>query len=116
MDASDAKGAVDNILDKLPNQFPGRSEKVNQGPQVWLAQLHVNIATVLDAFPCSGSKECLHAQEKSSAVAESIKISSSDKTNEADSAFNALTNQKPTSGAPDTSGVGKSLGTTDGNL
>jgi len=87
VDAPDAKGALESIKDALPNPFFGRSDKVNQGPT-----------------------------DASSKVQESIKISQSGKANEADSLADKLNKGAPSTGVPDMSGVGKSLGTTDGGL
>ena len=58
----------------------------------------------------------MYTQDATSRNLESIKVSQSGKSNEADAAADALKKDAPASGAPSTAGVGKSLGTTDGGL
>ena len=140
MDASDAKGAVDSIKDKLPNPFFGRSDPENKSPSVRLAvsghsrtsMMHEHLNQCCFQRPCNQFhgvsvyilqlkyqivlQDCVHTQDATASNIESIKISQSGKSNEADAAADALRKDAPASGAPSTAGVGKSLGTTDGGL
>ena len=68
------------------------------------------------SWVCNTLLACIHMQDASSSIQDSIKKSQGGKTNEADQLADKLNTGAPASGVPSTAGVGKNLGTTDGGL
>ncbi|KAL3162209.1 hypothetical protein ABBQ32_009914 [Trebouxia sp. C0010 RCD-2024] len=95
VDTSDAKGAVESIK----NVFKG--DKTG--------------AAIGGAVSGQGAAKP-GVSDATSQVVESIKTSQGGKASEADYLADKFSKDQPSSGAPSTAGVGKTLGTTDGGL